>query len=382
MRPYLYILLTLIATFSMTHTIETIALPAMSPGTQRTLKLHRYGATGARPKVHIQAALHADELSGMLASHHLQRLLNEAEARGAITGEILLVPVANPIGLSQTVLTVHAGARYVRSGADFNRGWPDLFDGLPAALDGKLGPDPAANIRAIRAAVRAKIEQLEQRDELSALRRALLLLSHDADIVLDLHCDDEALPHVFMMPQHWPAGADLAAETGSAACMLCDDSGLNCFDETNSLPFTRLAKLLGDRFPVPPACFAATVEFRGQSDVFDELAERDARGLYRFLQRRGIIAGDAGPLPEACAATPLDRADYIYVPVAGLIAYKVALGDRVRKGDVVAEIVDPLADDPLQARTPVHARTDGLVISRCLKKLAAPGDSIGIIVGA
>ena len=94
MRPYLYILLTLIATFSMTHTIETIALPAMSPGTQRTLKLHRYGATGARPKVHIQAALHADELSGMLASHHLLRLLNEAEARGAITGEILLVPVA------------------------------------------------------------------------------------------------------------------------------------------------------------------------------------------------------------------------------------------------------------------------------------------------
>jgi predicted deacylase len=366
----------------MTHTIETIALPAMSPGTQRTLKLHRYGAVGARPKVYIQAALHADELSGMLALHHLLRLLNEAEARGAITGEIVLVPVANPIGLSQVVLTVHAGARYVRSGGDFNRGWPDLFEGLPAALEGKLGKDAAANVAAVRAAVGAKIEQLEQRDELSALRRSLLLLSHDADIVLDLHCDDEALPHVFMMPQHWPAGADLAADTGSAACMLCDDSGLHCFDETNSLPFTKLAKLLDDRCPVPPACFAATVEFRGQSDVFDELAERDARGLYRFLQRRGIVAGDAGRLPAACAATPLDRADYIYVPVAGLIAYKVALGDRVRKGDVVAEIVDPLADDPLQARTPVHAKTDGLVISRCLKKLTAPGDSIGIIVGA
>ncbi|HKP26519.1 MAG TPA: succinylglutamate desuccinylase/aspartoacylase family protein [Dongiaceae bacterium] len=366
----------------MTHTIETIALPAMSPGTQRSLKLHRYGTAGARPKVYIQAALHADELPGMLASHHLLGLLNEADARGDIKGEILLVPVANPMGLSQNMLTVHAGARYVRNGTDFNRGWPDLFDGLPAALEGKLGPDAAANVAAIRAVLRAKIEQLEQRDEFSAQRRALLLLSHDADIVLDLHCDDEALSHVFMMPQHWPAGADLAAETGSAACMLCDDSGLRGFDETNSLPFTKLAKRLGDRFPIPPACFSATVEFRGQSDVFDELAERDARGLYRFLQRRGIVAGNAGPLPEACAAAPFDRADYIYVPVAGLIAYKVGLGDRVRKGDVVAEIVDPLADDPLQARTPVHARTDGLVISRCLKKLAAPGDSIGIIVGA
>ena len=365
----------------MSHRIETIALPAMSPGTQRTLKVHRYGAIGARPKIHIQAALHADELSGMLASHHLLGLLNDADARGEIKGEIVLVPVANPIGLSQIVLTVHAGARYVRNGGDFNRGWPDLFDGLPAALEGKLGLDAAANVAAIRAALRARIEQLDQRDEVSALQRALLMLSHDADIVLDLHCDDEALPHVFMMPQHWPAGADLAAETGSAACMLCDDSGKHCFDETNSLPFTKLAKLLGDRFPIPAACFAATVEFRGQSDVFDELAERDARGLYRFLQRRGMVTGDPGPPPEGCAATPLDAADYIYVPVAGLIAYKVALGDRVRKGDVVAEIVDPLADDPVHARTPIHAMTDGLVISRCLKKLAAPGDSIGIIVG-
>jgi predicted deacylase len=57
------------------------------------------------------------------------------------------------------------------------------------------------------------------------------------------------------------------------------------------------------------------------------------------------------------------------------------LGDQVKKGDLVAEIVDPLADDPLTARTPVRALNDGLVISRCLKKLAAPGDSIAIIVG-
>lgn len=364
-----------------THRIETITLPSMSPGTSRSLKAHRYGAAGARPKAYIQAALHADELSGILASHHLLRLLNEADAKGEIKGEIVVVPVANPIGLAQNLLTVHAGARYARGGGDFNRLWPDLFAGLPEALEGKLGPDATANVAAIRAALRTKIESLDHRDELSALRRATLRLSHDADIVLDLHCDDEALSHVFMMPQHWPAGADLAVETKSAACMLCDDTGSHCFDETNSLPFTKLAKLLGDRFPIPAACFAATVEFRGQSDVFDEMAEGDARGLYRFLQRRGLVAGDPGPLPKACAATSLEAADYVPVPVAGLIAYKVALGDHVKKDDLVAEIVDPLADDPLIARTPIRAMNDGLVISRCLKKLAAPGDSIGIIVG-
>ncbi len=353
----------------------------MSPGTQRSLKVHRFGVPGTRPKAYLQAALHADELPGMLAAHHLLGLLRDADARGDITGEIVLVPVANPIGLGQNLLTVHAGARYARGGGDFNRNWPDLFEGLREAVEPVLGADEARNRQVIRAALAAKIEAMTGKDELFGLRQALMRLAHDADIVLDLHCDDEALQHVYMMPQHWPAGADLAAELGAAACMLCDDSGGHCFDETFSLPWTKLGKALGNRFPIPAACFAATVELRGQYDVFDELAEADADALFRLLQRRGLIAGAAGPLPAACEATMLDAADVVEAPVAGLVAYKVELGERVKMGDLVAEIVDPLADDPDLARTPILAVADGLVLTRCIKKLAAPGDSIMMIVG-
>jgi uncharacterized protein len=364
----------------MSHRIETIALPAMSPGTQRMLKVHRFGTPGARFKAYLQAALHADELPGMLAAHHLLGLLREADARGEVMGEIVLVPVANPIGLGQNMLTVHAGARYVRGGGDFNRGWPDLYEDLPALLEGRLGPDAVANVRTIRAAVADKIATLANKDELSALRQVLMGFAFDADIVLDLHCDDEALQHVYMMPQHWPAGADLAADIGAARCLLCDDSGLFCFDETFSLPFTKLHKALGDRFPIPAACFAATVEFRGQSDVFDELAEADANALFRFLQRRGLIAGDPGPVPAACKVAKLDLVDMVEASAAGIVAYKVELGERVESGDLVAEIVDPLADDPASERTPVRARTEGMVLGRCLKKLASPGDTILMIV--
>ncbi|WP_119299496.1 succinylglutamate desuccinylase/aspartoacylase family protein [Dongia deserti] len=364
----------------MSHRIETIALPAMSPGTQRTLKVHRFGTSGARPKAYLQAALHADELPGMLAAHHLLGLLRAADARGEIKGEIVLVPVANPIGLGQNMLTVHAGARYARGGGDFNRDWPDLFEGLRERVEPQLGNDEAANVRVIRAALADTIASMPNHDELSALCQILMGFAYDADIVLDLHCDDEALQHVYMMPQHWPEGADLAAELGAAACLLCDDSGLFCFDETFSLPFTKLRKELGDRFSIPAACFAATVEFRGQSDVFDKLAEKDAAALLRFLQRRKLIAGDPGPLPAPCEAKKLDFVEMVEVPVAGLVAYKAELGERVKSGDLVAEIVDPMADDPVKARTPIRARRDGLILTRCLKKLAAPGDTIMMIV--
>ena len=78
-----------------------IALPTASPFTRRTLRVLRFGRPGARPKAYFQAALHADEIPGMLVLHHLIGLLEEAERRGEVPGEVLVVPVANPIGLGQ-----------------------------------------------------------------------------------------------------------------------------------------------------------------------------------------------------------------------------------------------------------------------------------------
>ena len=52
-----------------------------------------------------------------------------------------------------------------------------------------------------------------------------------------------------------------------------------------------------------------------------------------------------------------------------------------RAAAVVAEIVDPFADDPLKARTPVTTQTEGTFLSRRAHKMVRPGDSIAKIVG-
>lgn len=82
---------------------DRIPLPPIAPGTRRELTVLRFGSPGARPKAYLQAGLHADELPGMLILAILAEMLAEAEARGEIGGdiggEIILVPVANPIGL-------------------------------------------------------------------------------------------------------------------------------------------------------------------------------------------------------------------------------------------------------------------------------------------
>ncbi|MBX6324074.1 MAG: succinylglutamate desuccinylase, partial [Rhodospirillaceae bacterium] len=57
------------------------------------------------------------------------------------------------------------------------------------------------------------------------------------------------------------------------------------------------------------------------------------------------------------------------------------LGASVTAGTPIAELVDPMAEDPRRARTPVRSGTDGLLLSRRLDRLVRPGDSVAKVVG-
>ncbi len=366
----------------MTKKIQRIALNSMSPGTERFVKAHHYGTPGARPKVYLQASLHADEIPGMLVAHHLIGLLDEADAKGQIKGEIIVVPVANPVGAGQVINTTFAGRYDFRSGINFNRRWPDITAGLADKVRPKLGKDADKNIAIVRQAMGEAVENIYAIGETAVLKKELMRLAFDADIVLDMHCDDIALMHIFTTHVYWPRAQDLAADVGAKVVMLCNDSAAWSFDEAFFLPWYRLQKELGPDIPLPPPVMTSTLEFRGQADVFDEIASVDAANLFRFLQRRSIIAGDPGPLPKFDGkVTDLEACENVKAPCAGIVAYKMREGDMAKKGDLIAEIVDPLADDPKKARTPVRCETSGPILSIRAMKSVGAGDSIAFIIG-
>ena len=138
------------------------------------------------------------------------------------------------------------------------------------------------------------------------LKKTLFTLAVDADIVLDLHCAYDALLHLFIDAASWPDAADLHADLGSEVTLLEETTGGNvAFDYSVANPWRHVAAQHPDR-PVPLACLSATVELRGFHDVDDDTAAADAANLLRFLRRRSVLAGDAGPLPEPrCDPTPL-----------------------------------------------------------------------------
>jgi predicted deacylase len=360
---------------------DRIVLPVMSPGTERSVGVLRFGAEGARPKAYFQASLHADELPAMLVLNHLVERLARAGAQGAIRGEVVVVPVANPVGLAQFVQGRSLGRFALAGSGNFNRGFPDLAEAVDGDIARGLSGDATANVAVLRTAMEDALGAMQPADEVAFLRRALLGLAFDADIALDLHCDSEAVLHLYLGTPLWPAAADLSAQIGSQATLLATASGGHPFDEAVGGPWWVLAERFPEH-PIPPACLSGTVEYRGRADVDESMAAADADNLLRFLQRRGIVDGDPGPLPAArCEATPLDGVDMIRSPVAGVIAYKKKPGEEVAAGDVVAVVVDPLNPDFSASRTELASRCDGIIFGRSEDRLARPGKVICKVAG-
>ena len=64
------------------------------------------------------------------------------------------------------------------------------------------------------------------------------------------------------------------------------------------------------------------------------------------------------------------------------VAFKKDPGDHVEAGEVVAELIDPAADDPAAARIALTSRVAGVLFGRHLMKLARPGHKICKVAGA
>lgn len=342
------------------------------------LTSYHYGSAGGGKKVYIQASLHADEVPAMLVAHVLRRELERLDTEGRIRGEVILVPAANPIGLSQVVHGTPLGRFDLASGMNFNRGFRHVAEELKTALAGRLGPDAAANVAAIRAQARAAVERWESASHTDNLKKTLLALAIDADIVLDLHCDNEALLHVYTAPLLAERVKPLAALLGARAYLLSAGSGGEPFDEACSRLWWDLAAHFGPAVPIPPACAAVTVELRGEMDVRYDDAEQDARALLQWLAREGIVdlAQDALPAP-LCAATPLEAVEPLHAPQSGVLVFLKSLGDAVKAGDAVADIVNPVSGDTATVR----ASRDGLLFASTAHRYLLRGMHVCKIAG-
>ncbi|WP_341317361.1 succinylglutamate desuccinylase/aspartoacylase family protein [Paraburkholderia sp. IMGN_8] len=357
---------------------QSISLLSPAIGTHRELVSFHFGPSNSGKKIYIQSSLHADETPAMLTAVLLKRRLLELEKQGALAAEIVLVPVANPVGLGQFVLGQFLGRFDLGSGKNFNRHFLQ-FSKLAARAKEVLGSDPSENLRIVRELIAEELAQQKPLTEFESLQLALLKLSFDADVVIDLHCSLEAAMHLYTSEAAWPEFEPLARYLGAQASLLATNSGGESFDETHSLLWWQLQQEMSVGKPVPDGTIAVTVECRGQRDVSYSVAQKDADAIVDFLVWRKAIKLDARPLPKLLApATPLAGSEQFYAPVSGILVHRATIGDTIRVGQALFDIVDPLTDET----TTVSSQTEGVFYMRRAIRFVTAGAPLGRVTGA
>jgi predicted deacylase len=169
---------------------------------------------------------------------------------------------------------------------------------------------------------------------------------------------------------------------GSRAVLVADRSGDEPFDEACSMTWPRLAeeltRRLGRTVALPHACVAVTVELRGEHDVEHALADADAEALVQYLGWRGLVDGAPARLPAlACEPTPLAGSIPVVAPHGGVLVFLRELGDTLRRGEPVAQIVNPADGTAVVLESP----TDGVFYARESRRFVPAGTRVAKVAG-
>ena len=364
--------------------IEYQALDGASLGMTRYVTALHFGPEDSGRKIYIQTSLHADELPGALVAYHLRPMLEQLEQEGRLKAHVVLVPLCNPIGLAQTLMYDPSGRFDLFTGRNFNRLTDfDLYGKTLARLNEQpeqLGKDAVANVRHIRAVMREVIAAYQPQTQVDTLQHILVGLAFDADVVLDLHCDEYAVMHCYTLPQLWPTVEPLARWLRSECQIVSEDSGSKAFDEFLSTPWLRLARV----FPqanIPCACCSATVELRGQMDLQHELAQDDAQAMVQYLAHLGDVSLETNTLPALPELIrkphPLAGVQYVTAPSAGVVVFVIQAGETVQQGQILAQIIDPIHQISTDVRSPI----DGFVFACHHVRYAQQGATLVSVSG-
>lgn len=292
---------------------KTIDLPAAKLYTDVALSIpvHVHRGKKPGPTVFISAAIHGDELNGI---EIIRRLLDK-KALKTIKGTLITVPMVNVYGVLNQ-------SRYLPDRRDLNRCFPGSAKG------------PLAN------------------------RLAHLFLNEivaKCKYGIDLHT---GAIHRSNLPQ---IRANL------------DDPEIQNLAEAFGVPVVLNSNLRDGSLREAAGDLGVKVLLyeAGEALRFNELSiQAGVAGVMNVLSHLGMIRryGKAKKLEPYIAHT----SRWVRAGSSGIVRDKKVLGDRVRKGDILAEIADPLGHNP-QA---VFATCSGVIIGKTNIPLVHEGEAM------
>lgn len=292
--------------------VVDLALPKLNSHTRLAMPVHVVHGKRDGPRLFVSAAVHGDELNGV----EIIRRLLDLKALHRLAGTLLAVPVVNVYGV------IHQ-SRYLPDRRDLNRSFPGSAQGSLAARVAHLFTE-------------------------EIVRRS----THG----IDLHT---GAVHRTNLPQIRANLDD--PETQRLARAFGVPVLLNSTLRDGSL--REAAAELG----IPMLLYEA-----GEGLRYDEFSIRAGLvGVENVMRALGMIRAPSRRRHEA-APFIARSSSWIRAPESGLLRTLIALGARVKQGDVLGYISDPYTG----TQHPVAARTNGVVIGRVQIPLVHEGEAL------
>ena len=286
----------------MVEVVTSVGLPVDE---KLMIKKNRIGS--GQKRISIVTGIHGDELEGQYVCYELQRRIEQDEDK--LNGIVDIFPAMNPLGIDSITRGIPA------FDLDMNR----LF---PGNIDGNMTEYLAAGI----------IKDVAGSDCVLDIHASNIYLTEIPQIrINELHADTLIpLAKLANVDFIWVHGASTVLEATFAHSL-------------NSIGTPTLVVEMG-------------VGMRLTREYGDQLVD----GIFNLMKEMGIWTGDVNGVREPVISKDPHDVSFLNASSSGLFIPEVKHGARLKKGDLIGMIVDPLCGKVLdEVRSPI----DGMLFT-------------------
>jgi hypothetical protein len=341
---------------------EHLVVAQNASGRNMNVPLYRFVGDRPGPKVYIQSSIHGAEVQGNVVIYQLIQWLK----KHPICGEILLVPNCNPVGTNIKAGEYTLGRFDPVNGTNWNRGYYYNQNFIHTFADTIDNDESVGSIKSrfrqeMKQQIQARLDEEWGIGLAQRLNLKLQQLAFDADYVLDLHNGPVSTRHLYV-PEY---ARDSARLFNFPHIIFMPNVFSGALDEATFCPWWLLADLIFKQRQqrLNFAVEAFTLEMGSQEVINFAEGEVDANSILSFLSAKKCLRNiDLRPKDMSRIGVSLEHYRTLYTQQGGIVEYVAKPGDFVKKGALLAKVLNVDSLDSDKATTDILAPCDLVAI--------------------
>lgn len=366
--------------------IDSIPLMQLASGDQLALQIYRFIGQEKGKKTYIQANLHGAEIVG---NSVIYQLINELILldNQALIGEVVLVPVCNPLSTIARGHHFSIGRYNPYTGEDWNRIFWDYekesqnleeFAKIQIKNNASLGIIRQNYLAMIQSALARHQPKITSSSGVSfnhLYRYYLQSLCLDANYVIDIHSStNQSIDYLYGFHGREENARYLGLDYGILLTEGSYDG--DAFDEAFIKPWLALEKTFKNLgHPLQFDIESWTLELGSGMTMNPNSVEKGIQGIKNYLVRQGLLKQTISP-PTTMQWINKKQIKKYYAIQGGMIQNMIPLQTEVKPHDLLYEILSFNKQKQLPQIIPIYAEEEGFIIDLATNHSVNQGEYI------